>query len=116
MNTTDTRRLLASVALGGLCAAAVLAAPPARADAQGFLAVVDGLGFYHSSGGDGALLGLGYRVCESLASGANGITVADAIYYNTDASVSYDDAANFVIAAVENLCPENDHRGGKVVT
>jgi hypothetical protein len=111
MTTPTTRRLLASVALGGLCAAAVLTASPARADADSFLQEINDLGWYHTTGGDRQLLANGYAVCRMLGVGNDGNDVADYIYRNTPDSIGFADAAEFVIVSVENLCPQYDHRG-----
>lgn len=104
------RRSLACVALGAGIAAAVLHAPPAHADSSSFLDSIHELGWYNRVSGDVGLLNQGYAVCAAMDDGANGVQVARAIYANTDLSVSIDDAGEFVIVAVENLCPYHDHR------
>ena len=112
MSTRTTARLGLCAALGGLLAASWLTlAPGARADASGFLDQVHGLGFY-SKNGDGALLASGYGVCTMISRpGVTGYDAARVIYNNTGYDVTADDAANFVIAAVEQLCPQYDGRG-----
>lgn len=108
MNATITRCLLASVALGGL-AGALLSAPTAKADADGFLDRLQSLGWYDDRG-PSHLVANGYLVCQMLGRGQTGVQVARNIYVNTDASVTEDDAAWFVIISVEELCPQYDHR------
>ena len=60
------------------------------------------------------LLDQGYAVCRALGTGADGQQVAVVIYRNTGLDVSLEDAAEFVIVAVENLCSEYDQRGQDV--
>lgn len=92
-------------------AIAALTAAPAKADSASFLAVVHAMGWY-SSAGDADLLDAGYAACSLLSiPGNDGNDVAAAIYRNTGWDVDIDDARLFVIAAVENLCPEFDNRG-----
>lgn len=108
--TRTFARLAASVALGAGFGAFLIHAPAARADSASFLAVVHSLGWY-SSAGDADLLDAGYAACSMLSiPGNDGNDVARAIYRNTGLDVSIADAQLFVIAAVENLCPEFDHR------
>ena len=107
MKATTTRRLLVSVALGGLCAA-LLSSPPAHADSQEFLNDLYDHG-WSSRGGDVGLVDNGYRVCQMLNT-ATGDVVARYVYENTGTSVSRQDAMEFVILAVEDLCPQQDHR------
>ncbi len=90
---------------------AVLTGPRADADSSSFLDVIHDLGWYNRAYGDVGLLNQGYAVCRALDSGANGAQVAGVIYANTGLDVSREDAAIFVIVAVENLCPQFDHRG-----
>lgn len=92
-------------------AIAALTAPSAKADSSGFLDAVHALGWYNRVSGDVGLLTQGYAVCNALADGYTGPQVARIIYRNTDFSVDMDDAAEFVIVAVENLCSQFDHRG-----
>lgn len=103
-------RLAASVAFGGCLAAAALHAPDAHADASSFLADLHSHGWKASTGDDG-LLRNGYQVCRMLNS-QNGNEVADFLYRNTGVDVSYDDAGEFVLIAVRQLCPWHDHRSG----
>jgi hypothetical protein len=107
MTTRTTRRLLLSVALGAVVAA-LGAAPAAHADAQNFLDDLYNHGWY-SHGGDAGLVANGYQVCRMLNT-MNGTTVADLVYQNTGSSVSRTDAAEFVILAVQDLCPYQDRR------
>lgn len=108
MNATTVRCLLASVALGA-CAGALLSAPTADADAAGFLTRLQSLGWYDDRG-SGHLVANGYLVCQMLGRGLNGVQVARDLYLNTDASVTENDAAQFVIISVEELCPQYDRR------
>jgi hypothetical protein len=111
MNTHTFRRLAASVALGAGIAATVLSAPDAHADSSDFLDQIHELGFFNATGGDVALLSQGYGVCRALADGVPGPQVGVYVYTHTDASVGAEDAVNFVVVAVETLCPQFDHRG-----
>lgn len=112
---TTYRRLALSAALGAVMAAAVIHAPEARADSSSFLDAVHELGWYNRVSGDVGLLNQGYAVCNALAQGYNGLEVAEAIYRNTGLDVDRNDAAEFVILSVENLCPQFDHRGQEQV-
>lgn len=107
-------RLAVSVALGAGIAASVLYAPNAHADSSGFLDQIHGLGWYNSVRGDVGLLDQGYAVCRAIETGATGRQVANVIYRNTGLDVDFDEAAEFVIISVEQLCPEYDHRGENV--
>ena len=100
----------ACVAVG--TTAAVLTAPDSHADSSGFLDDIHSLGWYNSLRGDVGLLDQGYAVCRAMDGGANGQQVATVIYRNTGLDVSLEDAATFVVLAVQNLCPQYDHRGG----
>lgn len=114
MNTHTHRRMALSVALGGLCAAAVLNAPPVHADARGFLIEMTDMGFTHTDGYAG-LLRLGYGVCEMLSvPGTDGNDVARAIYVSTGWEIDRTDSQIIVIASVEQLCPEYDGRAQAV--
>lgn len=108
--TRTFARLAASVALGAGFGAALLHAPAAHADSYSFLDEIHDQGWYSRESGDSGLLNQGYAVCRALASGMDGATVAGIIYRSTGVSVSAADAVGFVIVAVENLCPEFDHR------
>lgn len=109
MRAPDVRRALLAMTLGGLLGAALVHPPSARADSADFLRDMDRMGFYHDLG-DAHLLDFGYDVCRAIDAGATGTMVADSIFINTGWDISYQDAANFVISAVENLCPEFDNR------
>ena len=87
-----------------------LSAPPASADSGDFLNRVQDLGWYDDRG-DAYLLDNGWSVCRAMSRGYSGTQVAWDIYRNTDSSVDANDAAEFVIIAVEELCPQYDHRG-----
>lgn len=102
----------ACTAVGATIAA--LTAPDARADSSSFLDAIHDLGWYNKVSGDVGLLDQGYAVCRALDNGYNGQQVATVIYRNTGLDVSLNDAAEFVILAVENLCPQFDHRGETV--
>jgi hypothetical protein len=90
---------------------AAFTAPDAAADSSSFLDTVHDLGWYNRASGDVGLLNQGYAVCRALDAGYNGAQVASVIYENTGLDVSREDAAVFVIVAVENLCPQFDNRG-----
>lgn len=99
----------ACAAVGGTIAA--LTAPDAHADSSSFLDAIHELGWYNANTGDVGLLNQGYGVCRALAAGVPGPQVGTYIYSHTNASVDPDDAVEFVVVAVENLCPQFDHRG-----
>lgn len=80
----------------------------ARADAtpvQNFLDEVHALGF-GSSSGDAGLVRNGLAICAYIGRGHNGLQAAEMVYNSTGLDVDAYDAANFVIASVENLCPQ----------
>ena len=104
-------RLAASVALGAGIAASVLYAPSAHADSSSFLDQIHALGWYDRVDGDVGLLNRGYGVCRALANGVSGPQVGAWIYTHTDATVGTEQAAEFVIISVDELCPSFDHRG-----
>ena len=110
MTTRTIARLGLSAALGAVIAALVIHAPAARADSGDFLNRIQDLGWYNNSG-DAYLLDNGWAVCRALDQGYNGRQIAEFIYANTGASVDADDAAEFVVIAVEELCPQYDNRG-----
>jgi hypothetical protein len=97
-------------ALLGAAATALISCPSASADTQDFLNDLYAHGWY-SHGGDASLVRGGYIVCQMMAQGYNGVYAAESVYRNTGADVTADDAAEFVIFAVEDLCPQYDHRG-----
>jgi len=94
--------LAISVALGAVFA------PTASADTQGFLDDLHAAG-WTAAHGDNGLLSNGYQVCQMLNS-TTGDRVAAYVYRNTDYSVTRADALEFVMIAVNNLCPWHDHR------
>ena len=96
------------VGLAAVATAALILAPSAQADAQDFLDDLYDNGWY-SHGGDTRLLTNGYRVC-SMLNRTTGDVVAEYVYENTGANVTRTDAMEFVIFAVEDLCPQHDHR------
>lgn len=106
MSTKTIARLGLCAALGAVIGAAVIHAPAARADDGSFLQEINDLGWYHTTGGDRQLLANGYAVCRMLGVGNDGYDVADYVYRNTPDYVTYDDAAEFVIVSVTNLCPQ----------
>ena len=97
----------AVAAVGTTLAALAISAPAAHADTQDFLYDVHAQGWY---GGDAGLAANGFRVCRMLNS-ATGDVVAEYVYANTGSDVSRRDAAEFVILAVADLCPQHDHSG-----
>lgn len=107
---TTYRRLALSAALGAVLAAAAIHAPAARADSSSFLTRTHAHGWYNDRG-DAWLLDSGYQVCRQLDRGYTGTQIARNIYRTTDTSVTAADAVEFVILAVEELCPWFDHRG-----
>lgn len=110
MTTPTISRLGLSAALGAVIAALVIHAPAARADSGDFLNRVQDLGWYDDRG-DAYLLDNGWAVCRAMTQGYTGLQIATQIYRVTDLSVTADDAAEFVIIAVEELCPQFDRRG-----
>lgn len=113
MTTPTIARLGLCAALGAVIAALVIHAPTAEAGSGDFLNRVQDLGWYDERG-DAWLLDGGWAVCRALSRGYNGVQVAAEIYANTDLSVAADDAAEFVIIAVEELCPQFDNRSRTV--
>lgn len=109
-----TRRKIAWWALCAVLGTTIAAAtaPDAAADSSSFLDTIHDLGWYNRAYGDVGLLNQGYAVCRALDNGYNGAQVASVIYANTGLDVSREDAAIFVVVAVENLCPQFDQRGG----
>ena len=113
MRMLPARALLALTAAGACAAAIIIGAPTARADTPDidqFLADAHALGWYGKTAGDGDLLRNGYLVCQMLRHG-NGLQVARQIYINTGYDVTYDDAANFVVIAANDLCPSTIQTG-----
>lgn len=109
MTTSTIARLGLCAALGAVLAALVIHAPSARADSGDFLNRIQDLGWYDNRG-DAYLLDGGWAVCRAISRGYNGSQVAREIYANTDASVDANDAVEFVVIAVEELCPQFDNR------
>lgn len=103
MITRTLAGLAVSVALGGVFA------PTAHADNQSFLTDLYAHGWY-AHRGDAGLLSNGYQVCSMLNT-TTGDHVAEYVYRNTDQSVTVADALEFVVLAVQDLCPWHDHRG-----
>lgn len=99
------KKLLAPTAA---IAALVVLAPTANANPQDFLNDLYDHGWY-SDTGSAALVADGYRVCQMLNS-TTGDVVARYVYENTGVTVTRSDAMEFVVFAVEDLCPWHDHR------
>ena len=102
--------LLASIIIG---AAAGLSFPQANATPLSYLDDLNGYGLvvYDTT----AALATGYQACLELNT-SSGDVVARNLYARTTWSDVPDlrTAATIVVAAVENLCPWNDHRGDRV--
>ena len=98
----------AVAAVSTTLAAMIIAAPNAHADSEDFLNDVTAAGWYNDTRGDAGLLSLGRSACRMLANGASGYETADAVYRNTGWTVDGDDAEDFVISAIQNLCPQYD--------
>ena len=100
------------IGIGAAMIGATLAfAPAAAADGNGFLADMDALGLTHEEGPAG-MLQAGYMVCLMFeVPGTDGEDVARAVYRNTGPDITVADAVSIVISAVEQLCPQFDHRG-----
>lgn len=98
----------ALVAVGG--AAAVAFAPSAQADPGGYLRDLASQGFVITN--TNAALASGYRVCQQL-----GYTTGDVVAANLFATTTWaetsslESASRIVITAVDQLCPQYDHRG-----
>lgn len=98
-----------------LAAAGLVFAPVVHADAQSFIASLRAHG-WTADGGDYHLLRNGNMVCSMLSEpGVNGLDVAASFYRNTDSSVSYNDAAEFVLLSVQHLCPWLDGNSSSTV-
>ena len=109
MNKHRTRILLALAATGAVAAATW--APAAHADTDSFLNDVYNLGFANTPA---SLLKHGWAVCEALNT-SNGTQVAEYLYFNSDYTVSYTEAALFVLSAVSELCPHQANPNGATV-
>jgi len=84
-------------------------ASAAHADVGAFLEDMNDLGWY-AAHGEAGLVASGYQVCRMLEQ-TTGDVVANYVYRHTDNTVNRHDAAEFVLVAVQNLCPQHDHRG-----
>jgi hypothetical protein len=97
---------LALVGLGAIAAAGVMTMPAAHADPDGLVAWARGAGF---TGSTVSIQTRGALVCADLDNGDNGEQAAFDLWLNTGI-VALSDARLFVIAAVDQLCPQFDHR------
>lgn len=100
------RRNLFLAGLGGVIAAASITTGVAKADSGDLVAWAYSNGF---TGSPAVIATRGALVCADLASGFNGEQAAVDLWLNTGI-VALVDAQRFVIASVEQLCPEYDHR------
>lgn len=90
-----------------IAGAALTVAGPAKATPMSYLQALNDHGITVTDTTDA--LTMGYVVCTALSQ-ANGADVAAALYRNTDIATP-DMAAMVVVVAVEQLCPQHDHRG-----
>lgn len=102
-----TRGFLGLLAVGALIAATFFGCATAKADSGELVAWATSNGF---SGSPQAVILRGSLVCADLAGGDNGEQAARDLWLNTGIQ-DIGDARLFVIAAVDNLCPQFDHRG-----
>jgi hypothetical protein len=97
------------VLTGTLVTTSLWLAYPAKADTSSFLSDIHEAGFVNVSRGDSAFLEAGFSICTDLSNPfMNGEIVAENIYQNSQLSLP--DARQFVVIAVEDLCPAYDHR------
>jgi len=90
---------LLGLALGvGLATAG---AATAQADPGSYIDDLSGAGFY---GDEGEALAIGYAVCDLVAQGHNQGDLIDAVWANTDESISVSDAQYIVESAEIFLC------------
>jgi hypothetical protein len=87
----------------------------AHADETSFLSDMDAAGF-HNDNGNSAELSVGLRICSEVASGESGLAAARDLWLNSQIA-SEDEAAQFVMIAVKNLCPIywHPHQSGLTV-
>jgi hypothetical protein len=107
MRPKTLRRRLILAGLGGCIAAATITTGVAKADPQDLTIWASNNGFV---GTNQAVLIRGSLVCADLAMGDNGEQAAQDLWLNTGIA-AIADARAFVIAAVDALCPQYDHRG-----
>lgn len=99
---------LAALAVTGAASAVTfLGAAPAHADSSDLIAWARSVGF---TGTDSAISVRGSLVCADIMQGADGEQAAHDLWDNTDIT-DLNSARIFVIHAVDELCPEYDHRG-----
>lgn len=95
---------VAGAALGAL----FTGAPAAHADPQSAVDALHSHGFYNDMG-DRAMLSVAYGVCQDLAlHPINGEQAAYNLWLRTGID-ALDDARQFVVDSVLNLCPEYSH-------
>lgn len=109
MRRRTLRHRLALVAAGALLASAALghSAPPASATPMSYLQALNDNGITVTD--TTKALTMGYAVCANL-NRFNGADVARSLYLNTDVATPAM-ATAIVVIAVEQLCPQHDHRG-----
>lgn len=100
------------VACGGSLAAAALTPAQAHADAGDLVTWAAANGF---RGTVQVIVTRGSLVCADVALGDTGEQAALDLWLNTGIE-ALADARAFVVAAVENLCPQYDHRGQAAAT
>lgn len=98
----------AAVAIAVTTAAGLLAAPTAQASPLSFLQSLNnrGITVYNTA----AMLQTGLAVCAALNVG-DGNDVSRQVYLNYADVTSMLQAQIIVLSAVEELCPQHDHRG-----
>lgn len=108
MRPRRLRRLLTLAGVGAVLGGVTLSqCAPAHATPMSYLQSLNDHGITVTDTTDA--LTMGYVVCAALDQ-ANGRDVAAALYRNTDIATPAM-AATVVVIAVEQLCPQHDHRG-----
>ena len=102
INGAGGARRVGIVAMAVLAAMALGADPVANANSPGFLAAVQAAGV---NGVEPALLETGYNVCWQIWDGGYTGQAAAAALQKNDPTLTTDQAAHFVLAAYQNLCP-----------
>ncbi|BBY03927.1 DUF732 domain-containing protein [Mycobacterium seoulense] len=105
-------RLMSTALVGGsLLAAEVMWAGPAQADATAFVNDLHKDGIHAVSGGDGALVQMGFAVCQQLSWGAPPSQLEGLALQRSDSrqgagGITPQQADDVVIDAVRDLCPD----------
>ena len=102
INGAGVARRVGIVGMAALAAMALGANPVANANSPGFLAAVQAAGVNRV---EPAILETGYNVCWQIWNGGYTGQAAAAALQQNDPTLTTDQAAKFVLAAYQNLCP-----------